>query len=166
MTELDLAVQQLNFARKYTLRFLDDLPDEDWFRQPHEGVTHIAWQIGHLTMADYRLCMERIRGVRAADEELLPQRIISLFRGGTAPEAEPAKYPAPKQLRRYLKRVREQMLSEVKGLAKQEWAEPPLLVHPIARTKLESLFWCAQHELVHAGQIGLLRRLLGHRPLW
>jgi hypothetical protein len=37
--------------------------------------------------------------------------------------------------------------------------------HPLVRTKLWALLWCAQHEAVHAGQIGLLRRQLGHAPL-
>jgi hypothetical protein len=166
LSHLELAVQQLELARKYTLRFLDNLPDTDWFRQPSEGVTHIAWQIGHLTMADYRMCMERLRGVKPGDEGLLPQRILSLFRGGTTPDPDPAKYPSPGELRALLDSVRERMLSEVKALPETEWTRPPLLVHPIATTKLASLFWCAQHEFVHAGQIGLLRRLLGHKPLW
>ena len=29
-----------------------------------------------------------------------------------------------------------------------------------------SLLWCAHHEMVHAGQIGLLRRYLGFAPVW
>ena len=36
----------------------------------------------------------------------------------------------------------------------------------MAQTKLDSLFWCAHHEMLHAGQIGLVRRLLGQAPLW
>jgi hypothetical protein len=38
--------------------------------------------------------------------------------------------------------------------------------HPLVKTKLWALLWCAQHESVHAGQIGLLRRQLGYSPLW
>jgi uncharacterized damage-inducible protein DinB len=38
--------------------------------------------------------------------------------------------------------------------------------HALVRTKYQALAWCAQHEVVHAGQIGLLRRLLGHPPVW
>jgi DinB superfamily len=166
MTQLDLALQQLEFARGYTLRLVENVPDQEWFQQPHEGITHIGWQIGHLTMADYRLGMERLRGVRPEDEILLPQHVLSLFRGGTTPDADPARYPSPQELRGYLKRVREQMLSEVRRLPEEEWSQPLLPTHPIAKTKLESLFWCGSHELVHAGQIALLRRLLGHRPLW
>jgi hypothetical protein len=38
--------------------------------------------------------------------------------------------------------------------------------HPFAKTKLLALLWCANHEMLHAGQIGLLRRLLGCPPMW
>jgi len=30
----------------------------------------------------------------------------------------------------------------------------------------EALFWCAHHEMIHAGQVALRRRLLGQPPLW
>ena len=49
----DLARRQIEFARRYTLILLQDLDDADWFRQPSEGVTHIAWQVAHLAMAEY-----------------------------------------------------------------------------------------------------------------
>jgi hypothetical protein len=44
--------------------------------------------------------------------------------------------------------------------------KPVLKPHPLVKTKLWALLWCAQHEAVHAGQIGLLRRQLGYLPLW
>ena len=70
-TRLELAREQIVFARNYTLRFLYQLPDDDWFRQPPGGVKHIAWQVGHLAMAEYRLAIERIRGRLAEDEDLI-----------------------------------------------------------------------------------------------
>jgi uncharacterized damage-inducible protein DinB len=63
-------------------------------------------------------------------------------------------------------RVHRQVLRELPGLPEADLDSPPFRPHPLARTKRECLFWCAQHEMVHAGQIGLLRRLLGHPPLW
>jgi hypothetical protein len=36
---------------------------------------------------------------------------------------------------------------------------------PLFKTKLGAIEWCAQHEFVHAGQIALLRRLMGKAPL-
>ena len=33
------------------------------------------------------------------------------------------------------------------------------------KTKLEAITWCAQHEMIHVGQIGLLRHLFVHGAL-
>src|SRR5262249_24363164 len=52
------------FARAYTLRLLDQTPAGDWFRLPPGGVTHVAWQVGHLAVAQYFLALERVRGAR------------------------------------------------------------------------------------------------------
>jgi hypothetical protein len=71
MSRLKLAIEQLTFARNYTNRLLDAVPVTDWFRQPAAGVNLIAWQVGHLAMAEYRLGLERIRGARPADVELI-----------------------------------------------------------------------------------------------
>ncbi len=52
MSRLSLAIEQLEFARKYSLRFLDHVKEEDWFHQPPGGVSHIGWQVGHLAIAE------------------------------------------------------------------------------------------------------------------
>jgi uncharacterized damage-inducible protein DinB len=44
--------------------------------------------------------------------------------------------------------------------------QPVLKPHPLVKTNLWALLWCAQHEAVHAGQIELLRRQLGYAPVW
>src|SRR5437764_224555 len=62
---LQVAWNEIQAARQYTLRLLDDLTQDEWFRMPQPSVTHIGWQIGHLAMAEYRLALERIRGVQA-----------------------------------------------------------------------------------------------------
>jgi hypothetical protein len=35
-----------------------------------------------------------------------------------------------------------------------------------AKAKLLALFWCAHHEMVHAGQVPLLCSHLGYSPTW
>jgi hypothetical protein len=37
--------------------------------------------------------------------------------------------------------------------------------HPVFKTKLEAIEYNPPHELVHAGQIALLRRMMGKPPL-
>ena len=53
---------------------------------------------------------------------------------------------------------------ELPSLTDEELAVP---IHPSRpeRTKLGGLFWNVEHEFLHAGQIGLLRRLMGKPPV-
>ena len=63
-------------------------------------------------------------------------------------------------------RVHDQVLRKTSRLTETELEQEVLHPHPNAKTKLASLLWCANHEMMHAGQIGLLRRReLGHAPL-
>ncbi len=68
---LELACKQIEFARGYTKSLLQDVEGDDWFRCPTEATTHLAWQIGHLAMAEYGLCLFRIRGRQPEDLELM-----------------------------------------------------------------------------------------------
>jgi uncharacterized damage-inducible protein DinB len=166
MTRLEIALDQIKTARRYTLNLLDDLEPGDWFRQPSEGVTHIAWQIGHLAMAEYMLALKRLRGERPADHDLISADFLKQFGKGSTPEADPKLYPSPAEIRQTLGRVHEQSLAELPGYSDAELDQPPLFPHKLFNAKIDSLFWCARHEMVHAGQIGLVRRLLGRPPQW
>ncbi|HEV3259752.1 MAG TPA: hypothetical protein VG013_22990, partial [Gemmataceae bacterium] len=55
---------------------------------------------------------------------------------------------------------------ELSGLDEAELDQPVPHAHPFAKTKLLALLWCAHHEMLHAGQVGLLRRHLGYPPMW
>jgi hypothetical protein len=165
-TDLDCALEQIVFARDYTVRLLQHTDPAEWFRQPAGGVSHIAWQVGHLAMAQYRLVLERVRGPRPGDEGLIAPEFLRAFGRESVPEPAPERYPAPGQIRAVFDRVHEQVLRDLRALADQDLDAPPLMPHRLCGTKRAVLFWCAQHEMLHAGQIGLLRRLLGHPPLW
>lgn len=164
MSRLDLALDEIRFARAYTVERLADLAPDDWFHMP-AGVTHIAYQVGHLAMAEYRLALLRTRGPRPDDDALISPEFIKLF-SRTAPVADPAAYPSPAGIRAAFDRVHERVLAEVPALPEPDWDRPLDLPHRFAKTPLTSLFWCGRHELVHTGQIALLRRLLGKPPLW
>jgi hypothetical protein len=166
MTRLELAVEQIVFARNYTVRLLDQTPAVEWFRQPPGGVTHVAWQVGHLAFAEYRMALERIRGRRPEDTDLISEEFLRLFGRDSVLDPDPAKYPGPAEIRAVFDRVHEQVLRELRGLDESELDRSVLKTHLLVKTKLWALLWCAQHEAVHAGQIGLLRRQLGYAPLW
>jgi uncharacterized damage-inducible protein DinB len=165
-TELTAAADQIAFAREYTLRFLQDVGPDEWFRQPPGGVTHLAWQLGHLAMAEYRMTMELVRGRVPADDAFISEDFVKTFSRNSVPDPDPARYPPVTEIRAVFDRVHARALEELADLDPAALAEPPVKPHSIAKTKLRCLFWAGQHELVHAGQIALLRRLLGRPPLW
>ena len=160
---LELAIRQIEFARQYTLSLLADLTDQEWFAQPGGAKTHIAWQVGHLAMAEYGLCLFRIRGRREIDLELMSSRFRKRFSRGSTPDA--ACQPPVDELRAVFHRVHAQALTELPGYTEDLLAEP--IDEPYAgfANKLGGLLFCSAHEMLHAGQIGLLRRQLGKPPL-
>jgi hypothetical protein len=166
MSRLQQSVEQIVFGRNYTIGLLDQTPASDWFRQPPGGVSHIAWQVGHLAYAEYRLALWRIRGQRPEDARLFSEESARLFGAGSVPDADPSRYPEQKEIRAVLDRVHEVVLGELRVLDEAELDQPVLHPHTFAKTKLQALSWCSQHEMLHAGQVGLLRRQLGHPPVW
>ena len=166
MNRLQTALDRIKFSRDYTLRLLESIAPADWFWMPSPAVTHIGWQLGHLAMAEYRLALDRIRGERPEDANLISPQFLKQFGRDSIPDPDASKYPSPSDIRGVLDRVHVQTMREIAELPEAEWDAPVLKPHPLFKTKLDSLFWCAHHEMLHAGQIGLVRRLFGHGPLW
>jgi len=166
MSESQSAIDQLRKARLYTKELLKNFGEDDWFRQPAEGVTHVAWQVGHLAVCEYGLAMKRIRGEKPGDLELVSDTHRKLFGKGSVPDPDASKYPSPGKIKDILDHVHKQAIDELIDTPEEIFSEPvgdpP---HPMFKTKLGALHWCAQHEFIHAGQIGLLRRLLGENWL-
>lgn len=162
---LDIAVNQIRFARKYTLGLIEDVDPADWFVRPNDAPTHLAWQIGHLAMAQYALTMIRLRGKEPDDEALISKAFFRQFQKGTIPEDDPSKYPTVDELLAQLERVHDASLRELASYVDDELDVKLPEPHAVFDTKLGSVFFCSTHELIHAGQIGLLRRLLGKSPL-
>ncbi len=82
---LDVALLVNPRRRAYTLERLDGLDDDEWYLMPG-GVTHIAWQVGHLAIAQYRLCLDRIRGERPEDERLISADFLRRVGARFSPE--------------------------------------------------------------------------------
>lgn len=161
----NLAIQQIEFARGYLLSILAEIDEAEWFTVPAGCPTHVAWQVGHLAMAEYGLCLFRQRGRQPIDLELMTSSFRKQFSRGTIPAVDPAQYPSPGEIRATLDRVHAQVLKEVPTLTEQQLAEPVEMPYAAYPNKLGCLLFCSHHEMLHAGQLGLLRRLLGRQPI-
>lgn len=174
---LTIALHQLQWARKNTLGLLEATPRELWF-QPAilasgaDGstaattVSHIAWQVGHLTVSQYGLLMFRMFGRQPDDLDLIPSRFRKAFSRGSDPAAVTADHYSADELWQRFNTVHQRSIEGLTG----DWdfsellqpIEPPYTAYPI---KLGSILFCPLHEALHSGQIGLLRRALGLPPI-
>ncbi len=165
MSRLDIALKHIDFTRGYTNELLRHIHVDDWYRMPHEGVTHIAWQVGHLASAQYRLLMERIRGKRPEDADLISDEFMEHFAKGSTPSSKADEYPSSADIVGVFDAVHAQAMQELPTLTDEVLDDPPEAPHPLLKTKHDVLCFMVQHEMLHAGQIGLLRRLFGEKPL-
>jgi hypothetical protein len=160
-----MAARHMLSARRYTLSLLEDLSEEDWFWTPQPAVSHIAWQVGHLGFAQYGLMLFRQRGRQPQDADLMSGRFRKTFAKGTSPTADRSSYPAPGEILATLQGIHEQALRELATFGDGELDEA--VDHPWSGepTRFGALLFAGDHEMLHAGQIGLLRRLMGKEPL-
>ena len=129
-----------------------------------EGVMDIAWQVGHLAMAQYRLAIDNVlvSGHRPTDDALISPEFLKQLGKDSIPRSRSGKEPSPRPSAE---------CSPTPFLTKRSTRSPKLPTrsgtpellrpHSLFNTKLGSILWCSRHEMVHAGQIGLLAKVTG-----
>jgi hypothetical protein len=165
MIKLQMAIDQIAAARAYTLTLLEDIDHDHWFHQADPTPTHIAWQVGHLAMAQYGLLLFRQRGRSMDDSSLMSSSFRKKFSRGTTVSRDPEFYPPVTDILNVFHAIYDQSMSELVEYPLDQLNDPvddPYAAYP---TKLGCLLFCVHHEMLHAGQIGLLRRLLAKDPI-
>jgi len=161
----DLTLQQIKWARQYSRQLIDSIPETLWYTQPAGLKTHVAWQVGHLAVSQYGLMLFRQRGRMPGDLELMPGWLRKQFGRGTVPSESAEGMPAPAELLEMLEKIDSHAHAEVATLTAEQLGEPTEMPYTAYPIKFGALLFCPIHESIHAGQLGLLRRLHGLDPL-
>ena len=164
MSRLSEALEQIDFARRYTLDRVNTVPLEDWFTIPAGGVSHVAWQVGHLAATQYRLCLERLRPRTDDDEDLIPDAMLTQY--GRASHPDTVTGFTAEQIRDAFNAVHAQVMKELPAYPDAELDLPPLKPHPLFNTRIAGLRYTPLHEMIHCGQLAMIRRMLGQKPIW
>lgn len=171
LTEQDLsrgreqALHQIKWVRQYSLQLIESIPTDLWYVKPQDSPTHLAWQVGHLAVSQYGLMLFRQRGRLPGDLDIMPGWLRKQFGRGTSPPDKTEKSPSPEELLERLEAIHQQSVAEVGQLSLATLSEPTEMPFTAYPTKLGALLFCPIHESIHAGQIGMLRRLHGLAPL-
>ena len=170
MFDKDRIIYQLERTRTLTMQMLERIPHEQWYEMP-VGVTHVAWNAGHIAVAEYFLGLVFIRGAKESDKDFIPESYIQLFGYGSEVSDDQSLYPEPNEILNIMGSVHDILLTETRSLPEDvlndrcEFLEGTFDHHPIFEKKGGALEWLAYHEHVHIGTIGLLRRELGANPI-
>ena len=162
MNQGELLAQELEGTREWTLKLIADLQGDDWVYQPAPGLAHALWTCGHLTSAQNSLVHIRVLGKGILAEEFTRHFPI----GGPVRAAGDHEYPSVAAVLSTMAEVQEKTCRAVRSMPDELLAEPAFghdgrTPHPHYHDKRGAVSHCHRHEAFHAGQIALLRRLLG-----
>lgn len=163
MTINQMLVDQLESARRITLETFAEFSPQEQLFQPKPDLNHPLWLLGHIAGSENHLVLEFCAG-----KPLLPKPYGKLFGIGSKLLADPSGYPAAEEVLAELAKVHQAALAWARGASQAELDQPPIgfermddRVRQLFATRGRCVWFHAQHEAMHSGQMGYLRRLLG-----
>lgn len=160
MTAKDVIRETINSCHSVTTAYLSDLADADLLVRPAPTANHIAWQLGHLISSE--------REMISALGYAMPELPVG-FEAAHSPEtagrdtgfAKKADYAA------LLERMRAATFAALDAAPESTLDQPaPEKMRSYAPTVAAVFAIIGTHELMHAGQFTVVRRLLGKPVLF
>jgi hypothetical protein len=163
MNVKDIILDQLNWTRQTTLSTFAEFDVGQRFFQAAPGVNHPLWLLGHIAGSEDRLLLQHCTG-----RSLVPPEYAKLFGIKSTPLADPAAYPSGEEILETLARIHQAALDFVRGATEADLAQPPVgfdqmpdRAKQLFPSRLRCAWFHANHEAMHSGQLGYIRRLLG-----
>lgn len=153
----------LSSADFITTAYLQDLSDADLLVRPVPGANHIAWQLGHLIGAENGMIGDTCPGSMPA----LPAGFKEKHAADTAGSDERSDFLSKDEYLKLYRQQREATLKALDGLAEADFDRPaPERLRHFVETVGAVFGMQATHWLMHAGQWAVVRRKLGHKPVF
>lgn len=145
----------LNSTRSAVGRLIDDITDEESLFRGKDNLQHIRWQTGHIVFGSYLI-------LRALGETVpLPGGWHDLFHRGCEFAEDATAYPTMAALREKFKSYDDKITARLEVMTDTE-LDKILDPEPIFETPaLNAALFLNAHAFYHAGQIAMIRRLLG-----
>ncbi len=149
----------LEGSRRMLHMFVNDLTPEERRYRICPDANCIDWVVGHLVLTE-----QRFHAVFGAKSPLLPAGFDKTFaRDDVAPKA--ADYGDTSGLLKLFDEQRNVTIAKVCEFPQEELMVPLENPHPRFSTLGEAAIFCALHVTLHAGQMSMIRRMLGKPPV-
>jgi hypothetical protein len=159
MTAKDAIKNALTSTQHLLGWFLSDLSDADLLVRPVPAANHIAWQVGHLILAESGMLAPYLPTAKYPE---LPIGFSGQHGKDTAAAEPPRGFATKAEYLDLFNRTRAVTLAGVEQLPESDLDKPTSgRMAQIAPTVAALLQLTANHTLMHAGQFSVVRRKLG-----
>lgn len=142
---------------------LADFSDADMLVRPTPGANHAAWQLGHLTAAEFSMIDKVAPGILSP----LPEGFAAKFSKETAASNDPAAFLKKDEILAVLEKNRSATAKWVKGLSEADFGQPsPVTLGGMCPTLGHLILLLESHVTMHVGQFQVIRRKLGKPVLF
>ncbi|MGB0387188.1 MAG: DinB family protein [Ardenticatenaceae bacterium] len=148
---LKAAADVLIGTRQLLYNTLKDLTQEQWFTQPKGFANNVAWNVGHLIVAQQGLVYRRL-GVPGH----ISGKMTAMYRPGTSP-ADWSSKPDTDELLKLLVELPKKMAEDVAAGKFDNYVKSEgktLGTFPPPESSAHAIIFNQFHEGVHAGNIG------------
>ena len=154
----DAVRQQFTIADFMVNMYLSDLTDAEILVRPVPEANHIAWQLGHLIVAEKRLIDAAVPGKMPE----LPAGFMEQHSKDAAASNDPANFLKKSEYFDLMQIVRAGSLAALDSVSESELNRPVSgRVPPFVKRAGDCFVTAAGHWVLHAGQWVVLRRQLG-----
>jgi uncharacterized damage-inducible protein DinB len=148
----------LKTSKMIMIAYLSDLQDEELLIRLFPSSNHIAWQLGHLIVSEYKI-MENIKPGFCTP---LTDEFIANHSKDAASVDDKAKFETKEHYIELYKQQRDATIDILNSFTAEELSNPgPEFLKRVADTIGGAIQFLALHELTHCGQFVPLRRKLG-----
>lgn len=156
MNAHDVLLEMLRTSRFVMTSYLSDLSDEDLFVRPAPAAHTAAWQLGHLIVSERRM----IEAVAPGHGVVLPNGFEQAHPKDAGLE-EPAVGFSKSEYEGLMQQQRAKTLQALELFSAEALSAPAPEFMRAYAAKVGSVFaTVASHELMHGGQIAVIRRAL------
>lgn len=156
----DVLISMLNTARYITTTYLADLSDEELLVRPVPGAHHIAWQLGHLILSECSM----LEGIKPGSAPQLPEGFEVNHSKEAAHSDRLDGYLSKDAYLGIMGRVREATRLQLEECSEQRLDElGPEALRSYAPTVGSVFLMIGSHEVMHSGQLAVVRRALGKK---
>lgn len=162
MSLKDRLRRQLIQTRELSEKLLADFHSrQQWVHQVHPGCNHALWFAGHMANSD-----NFFLSLVAPQQSIKLDGFAPRFGMGSHPTNQPDDYPPPAEVLETMRERRRTLMEVLDGMSEDDLSTPTPAGSPDFLTDFAAVFEMANwHEAMHAGQLSVTRRALGHQPL-